>query len=337
MRIAVLLSGGIDSAIAAWQLKEQGHEIKALTMINWDTSIAEKAAYVAGFLEIPHEIIDIRPVFQRQVVQYFINEYARGRTPNPCVECNKHIKFGVLLDRALSQGYERIATGHYARIEYCPEKKRYLLRQGVDFSKDQSYFLYGLTQAQLSKIIFPLGNQKKEDIAARARELGLKTAQDPESQEICFVPGDYRIFLQEHLEAQKGDMVDTTKEIVGQHKGLYQYTIGQRRGLGISRSTPVYVIAIDPVSNRLLIGEEKDLYRRELECEDNNIILHEEVPSTLEVMAKIRYQAPGAAATIFSGQEKINVRFDQPQRAVTPGQSVVFYRGDYVVGGGIIC
>ncbi|MEN6327496.1 MAG: tRNA 2-thiouridine(34) synthase MnmA [Syntrophomonas sp.] len=336
MKIAVLMSGGVDSSVAAWLLKEQGHEVGGLTMINWDANIVQKAQAAAGFLGIEHCFINLRKEFEEQVINYFCQAYARGETPNPCVVCNRTVKFGVLLEAARKMGYDMVATGHYARIIYEAERNRYLLKKGLDNRKDQSYFLYALKQEQLARIVFPLGDMTKSAVKALARQRGLQAAENPESQEICFIADDYRNFLQDRIVCDSGEIVNVEGRQLGSHKGLAFYTTGQRKGLGISAGHPVYVVGKDLENNRLILDEEQYLFSRELKAVNGNLIYIDKLDSPLRVTAKIRYRAAEAPATIFPDNDGIKVEFDQAQRAITPGQSVVFYIDDYVLGGGVI-
>jgi tRNA-specific 2-thiouridylase len=337
VKIAVLLSGGIDSTVAALILKDQGYDVLGLTMVNWDPSVARKGAEAARWLDIEHKIIDLSQVFKEKVVDYFCSAYENGYTPNPCVECNKHIKFGALLDVARQEGCELVATGHYAQVEFDQVRNRYLLKKGLDSRKDQSYFLYGLNQEQLAQIIFPLGRFSKSDVKALARRKGLEMDEYKESQEICFVPRDYREFLKSRINCQSGEIIDNEGRILGKHSGLGFYTIGQRKGLGISAGRPLYVTGLNKDANTLRVGENQDLFCHSLMAEHNNLIYLEKLDTTLSIKAKIRYAAKAADARIYMENGIIKVEFAEPQRAVTPGQSVVYYMDDYVLGGGIIC
>jgi len=330
------MSGGVDSTVAALLLKEQGHEVTGLTMINWNTEAATQAADVAAVLDIPHMVVDLQQQFQEKVIKYFTDTYERGQTPNPCVVCNRFIKFGSLLDYALDLGFDMVATGHYARIQYDDTRKRYLLKKGKDLSKDQSYFLYSLHQKQLGHTLFPLGELSKQEIRNIARERNLKVAESKDSQEICFIAGDYRDFLQGKLQFKPGQVVDLQGNILGEHRGLPFYTVGQRKGLGISGGRPLYVVALDIENNRLTLDDSKHLYRGSLIASNNNFIYHENLDSPLPVEARIRYRAANAPALLTPQGDKVLLEFDNPQRAITPGQSVVYYLGDYVLGGGII-
>jgi tRNA-specific 2-thiouridylase len=291
-------------------------------------------------LGIPYYLIDEAEEFQNRVVNYFASEYKAGRTPNPCVMCNEHLKFGRLLDRAEKLGAKLIATGHFARIEKDEVNGRYLLKRGRDLKKDQSYFLFSLRQDQLARAVFPLGEMSKTDTREVARHSRLKTAEKEESMEICFVPDkDYSRFLQQSglVNKHRGEIVDTQGRVLGNHDGIEFYTIGQRKGLGISSSRPLYVLELDAAANRVVVGDESELDRCEFRVQRCNWIPFDSLKEPMPVTAKIRYNHPGSAATIRPGANgEVCVKFDEPQRAITPGQAAVFYVDDLVVGGGWI-
>jgi tRNA-specific 2-thiouridylase len=346
------MSGGVDSSAAAALLVEQGWEVIGITLKLWPQDCVSRAEdkccgpqavmdarAVAHKLGIPFYLIDEAADFQKLVIEYFAEEYRAGRTPNPCVMCNERLKFGNLINRARQLGADRIATGHYARTERRDDG-RILLRRGRDLRKDQSYFLFSLKQDQLARALFPLGELSKSDTREIARESELKTAEKEESMEICFVPDkDYGRFLQQAKLVQKhrGDIVDVHGHKLGEHDGIEFYTIGQRKGLGLSSPKPLYVIELDPENNRVIVGDDSLLERSELTVERCNWIPFDEPPASLEVTAKIRYNHPGAKAVITplpNGAAKVT--FPEPQRAITPGQACVFYQDDLVVGGGWI-
>lgn len=356
--VAVAMSGGVDSAVAAALLVREGRPAVGITLRIWpslrpadeeqrfDTCCSpgavEDARSVAQTLGIPYYVLNYEAEFDREVIQYFADAYLHGETPNPCVPCNSRLKFGSLLARALGWGATAVATGHYARVTQDPATGRYLLRRAVDDRKDQSYFLCGLTQAQLAAAIFPVGHLRKEETRRIARELDLPVAGKPDSQEICFVPRDYRSYLRERVGAAiaPGTIRDTSGAVRGQHPGVAYFTVGQRRGLGLGDSVPLYVVDLDPERNEIIVGQDRDLWTPVAEVERVNLIAMERLTAPRRVLAKVRYTQPPAPATIFPlGGDRIRLRFDQPQRAVAPGQAAVFYEladPDLVVGGGTI-
>jgi tRNA-specific 2-thiouridylase len=352
-RVVVGMSGGVDSSATAALLLEQGYDVVGITLKLWPQDCVSRAEdkccgpqavtdarAVCHKLGIPYYLIDEAEQFQTKVIQYFADEYKAGRTPNPCVMCNQNLKFGRLIDRADQLGAQYIATGHFARLEKSEDGSRTLLKRGCDLRKDQSYFLFSLRQDQLSRAMFPLGEKTKSDTREVARHCNLKTADKEESMEICFVPdNDYGKFLQQAKLVQKhrGDIVNLHGQVLGEHDGIEFYTIGQRKGLGISSPKPLYVIELDSETNRVVVGDESALDRNEFTVDRCNWIPFDEPPETLEVTAKIRYNHPGTAATVTPLQNgRAKVKLHTPQRAITPGQAAVFYQDDLVVGGGWI-
>lgn len=356
-RVLVAMSGGVDSSVVAALLKERGYECIGVNMRLWtppgfdeeerlagrgccSLAAADDARRVADKLGIPFYVLNFREPFREKVVDYFIAEYRRGRTPNPCIACNRYMKFDLLLKKALELEADYVATGHYARIEYNEDRGRWCLKKSADPSKDQTYTLYNLTQKQLAHTLFPLGNYKKEEVRKTAQKYGLAVAGKPDSQEICFIPDDdYKRFLREEagISETPGPIVDVTGKRVGTHRGLINYTIGQRKGLGLALGRPVYVVGMDPDNNVLVVGRDQDVFQKGLIAEDVNFICIDAIKEQVKVKAKIRYSAPEAPATLtILDNTSVRLVFDEPQRAITPGQSVVFYEGDEVLGGGII-
>jgi tRNA-specific 2-thiouridylase len=352
-RVVVGMSGGVDSSAAAALLLEQGYEVIGMTLKLWPQDCVNRAEdkccgpqavtdarAVSHRLNIPYYLADEAESFQQQVIRYFAEEYKAGRTPNPCVVCNERLKFGTLMDRARRLGAEYVATGHFARVERSADGSRHLLKRGVDPRKDQSYFLFSLRQEQLARILFPLGGLTKHDTREIARECQLKTADKEESMEICFVPDkDYGKFLEQArlVQPHEGQIVDRTGRVLGRHNGIEFYTIGQRRGLGLSSPRPLYVVALDAANNRVVVGDDTELDRAEFQVERCNWIPWEAPPAAFEATAKIRYNHPGTRASITVRPEGgAHVRLHTPQRAITPGQACVFYEDDLVLGGGWI-
>ena len=351
-RVVVGMSGGVDSSAAAALLLEQGYDVVGITLKLWPQDCISRAEdkccgpqavadarAVCHRLGVPFYLVDEAADFQNAVIHYFAAEYKAGRTPNPCVMCNQHLKFGTLIHRARQLGGEYIATGHYARLERRQDG-RVLLKRGRDPRKDQSYFLFSLRQDQLARSLFPLGDLRKDDTREVAREARLKTAGKEESMEICFVPDkDYGAFLRKAklVEKHRGEIVDLHGRVLGHHDGIEFYTIGQRKGLGISGAKPLYVIELDPAGNRVIVGDESALDRAEFSVERCNWIPFETPPESMELTAKIRYNHPGTPARVtLLGNGSARVMLHKPQRAVTPGQACVFYQDELVVGGGWI-
>jgi len=347
-KVAVALSGGLDSAVAALLLKQAGHDLVGVHMRLGDSGHfdlqAHRAENVCRILGIPYHEVNLQRDFETCVVDYFCREYQRGRTPNPCVACNQHIKFGLLLDKALSLGADFLATGHYARVEHSGSG--YRLLKAKDTSRDQSYFLYILTQEKLARVLFPVGDHTRDDVKQMAKQAGLP-AVAKSSHDICFISQkNYGYFLSQRFSPTPGDVVDTDGRKLGQHRGIAFYTIGQRHGVGLASGKPLYVVRIEPESNRVVLGSVEDLYSQGLTARNLNWISGKAPQEPITVTAKIRYKSKEAEATVFpprgcesrcNRDETIcDVRFAEPQKAVTPGQAVVFYNGDEVLGGGII-
>ncbi|MCI9682700.1 MAG: tRNA 2-thiouridine(34) synthase MnmA [Lachnospiraceae bacterium] len=353
-KVIIGMSGGVDSSVAAWLLKEQGYEVIGVTMQIWQDeeeevleenggccglSAVEDARRTAQLLEIPHYVMNFKADFKRFVIDYFVSEYLEGRTPNPCIACNRYVKWEALLNRSLEIGADYIATGHYARIRQL-ENGRFCLTRSVTAAKDQTYALYNLTQNQLSHTLMPVGSYSKEEIRRMADQIGLSVADKPDSQEICFVPDqDYAGFIERTTGApsQTGNFVQADGTILGQHKGIIHYTIGQRRGLGLPMGRRVVVTEIRPETNEVVIGEQEDVWTDHLLADRLNWMSVPDLTEERSASAKIRYNHTGTPCTLQkTASDQIRVQFHEPVRAVTPGQAVVFYDGDCVLGGGTI-
>src|SRR5437588_11517156 len=363
--IAVAMSGGVDSSTVAAMLRAEGHNVIGLTMQLWNqrrlvghAGMPEAvqgrccslddvydARRVAETIGIPYYVVNHEERFEREVVQPFVEDYLSGRTPIPCSLCNNHLKFDQLLIVAEQIGADSLATGHYARVEFDETRGRWLLKRPADLAKDQTYFLFGLTQEQLSRTIFPLGKLTKPEVRELARRHGLALAEKPDSQEICFVPGgDYKRFLDAYLEEQNeslpdtaGELVTTSGDVIGTHHGIHNFTVGQRKGLGVATGAPLYVIQIKGDARQVVVGSGEELYSKTLRARNVNFISVEKLTAPMRVSVKIRHRHEGAPAVLErSGEDELLVTFDQAQRAVTPGQAAVFYDGDVVIGGGWI-
>ncbi len=351
-KVVVGMSGGVDSSVAAYLLQEQGYEVIGVTMQIWQEkpeltrekdrcclSAENDARRVAEYLGIRYYVINFCREFQKNVIDYFVKEYLAGRTPNPCIACNRYVKWESLLQRSLEIGADYIATGHYARIDRL-DSGRYSLRKSVSAQKDQTYALYNLTQEQLSHTLLPVGTYTKEEIRGIAERVGLPVAAKPDSQEICFVPdGDYASFIERETgkAAPSGNFVDRSGNILGTHRGIIHYTVGQRKGLGLAMGRPVFVSEIRPETNEVVIGESEDLFSTVVRAGCLNFMSVADIRGEVRAMAKIRYNHRGDGCVIRrTGENEAELMFDRPQRAVTPGQAVVFYDGEYVMGGGII-
>lgn len=338
-KVAVAMSGGVDSSLAAWLLKDAGYEVTGVHLKLWanpeyDDNLAI-LKQTCSLLTIPLHELDLEDDFKSLVIDYFCREYNQGRTPNPCPICNKHIKFGRLLHRVRETGADYLATGHYAQIK--ASANGYRLLKADDAAKDQSYFLYTLGQTELPYLMLPLGNRHKTEVRKLAEQIGLASHRQRESHDICFIPnGDYRSFLANHITIKPGGIITADGRVVGEHHGLAYYTVGQRQGLGLSTGERQYVLRLDTPNNRLVVGSKDQLLSRRLSARKLNWVSGTPPPSQSEITAKIRYQAQEARAKLYLNESKATVEFYAPQSAVTPGQAVVFYRGDAVLGGGII-
>lgn len=348
------MSGGVDSSAAAMLLQQQGYDVTGATLrmfSNEDLGLeqdstccslsdVEDAKLVAHKLGIPHYVFNFSPCFRRCVIDRFISEYEAGRTPNPCVDCNKHIKFGELLDRARLMDCEYLATGHYARIIFDADRNRWLLARGDDHAKDQSYMLFNLTQQQLAHILLPLADITKPEIRRMSENRGLVTAHKPDSQDICFVPdGDYASFIENTTDQvlPTGNFVTPEGKVLGKHKGIIHYTVGQRKGLGLALGYPAFVLEIRPETNEVVIGTYEESLTYTVRANELNFMSVEQITEPVRIFAKIRYNHKGAWCTVErTGEDEIVCTFDEPIRAATPGQAVVLYDGEYVLGGGTI-
>lgn len=358
-KVVIGMSGGVDSSVAAYLLVKAGYEVIGVTMRIWEPEVSraqtetndysertccslsavEDSRRVASALNIPFYVLNFKEIFAREVVEYFISSYIKGETPNPCILCNNKVKFQALLEKGRAMGAEFIATGHYAIKSYDSANGRYTLKRGKDSHKDQSYVLFGLSQEQLARALFPLGDLTKEDVRQIARAEGLPTAEKAESQEICFIPDhDYGRFLREERpeSLQPGEIVDTQGRVLGRHQGVSFYTIGQRRGLGIAAPQPLYVVDLLPAERRVVVGPADQVFREGAQVAQVNWVSIPPPSSKIKALVKIRYSAAPVPAVIEPGDKVAYVKFTEPQRAVTPGQAIVFYDDDLLLGGGFI-
>jgi tRNA-specific 2-thiouridylase len=349
-KVVIGMSGGVDSSVGAYLLKEAGYDVVGITMKVWqDDAIEEReggccslssvedARRVADKVDIPFYVMNFKEPFKKKVIDYFIDDYMKGRTPNPCIACNRYIKFDELLRKSQALGAKYVATGHYAKIEKHGD--RYLLIRSDDDHKDQTYALYNMTQYQLEHTLMPCGSYSKDRIREIAKEIGLRVHNKKDSEEICFIPdNNHGGYIEEKLpgKVRPGNFVDKRGNILGRHKGIVYYTIGQRKGLGIALGRPMFVIDINPFKNEVVLGDNEDIFKTELLARDLNFIPFDNLTSEMEVEAKIRYSAKPAKAKIIPEGNAVRVVFQEKQRAITKGQSVVFYNGNIVVGGGVI-
>ena len=353
-KVVVGMSGGVDSSVAAWLLKEQGYDVIGVTMQIWQDeenivqeenggccglSAVDDARRVAAAIGIPYYVMNFKDEFQKSVIEYFTKEYLAGRTPNPCIACNRYVKWEALLQRSLSIGADYIATGHYARIEHLPNG-RYAIRRSATMEKDQTYALYNLTQEQLARTLMPVGEYSKDRIREMADEIGLLVAHKPDSQDICFVPdGDYASFIKNTTDQvlPTGNFVTPEGKVLGKHKGIIHYTVGQRKGLGLALGYPAFVLEIRPETNEVVIGTYEESLTYTVRANELNFMSVEQITEPVRIFAKIRYNHKGAWCTVErTGEDEIVCTFDEPIRAATPGQAVVLYDGEYVLGGGTI-
>ena len=339
-KVLLGMSGGVDSSVSALLLQKQGYEVIGISLVMCEYGNTKDVQEVCDFLKIPLHIVDVKKEFKKYVIEDFIKCYSSCKTPNPCIECNKYMKFGIMYEIAKELGCNYIATGHYAKTKYSEKYKRYVIEKSNSIKKDQTYVLWNIPKEVIEHIVFPLGDfENKDEIRKIARKNNLKVHSKPDSEDICFIPdGNYKKYLEENskIKPKTGNIVNLQGKVLGEHSGLYNYTIGQRKGLGIQNPVPLFVIGFNEQKNEVIVGEEKELYKKEVIPHNINLLAIDKIEGKLEVEVKTRYSVKAAKATLIQENENIKVIFDEPQRAITPGQSIVFYKDDILLGGGKI-
>lgn len=339
-KVLLGMSGGVDSSVSALLLQKQGYEVIGISLVMCEYGNTKDVQEVCDFLKIPLHIVDVKKEFKKYVIDDFIKCYSSCKTPNPCIECNKYMKFGIMYEKAKELGCNYIATGHYAKTKYSEKYQRYVIEKSNSIKKDQTYVLWNIPKEVIEHIVFPLGDfENKDEIRKIARKNNLKVHSKPDSEDICFIPdGNYKKYLEENskIKPKTGNIVNLQGKVLGEHSGLYNYTIGQRKGLGIQNPVPLFVIGFNEQKNEVIVGEEKELYKKEVIPHNINLLAIDKIEGKLEVEVKTRYSVKAAKATLIQENENIKVIFDEPQRAITPGQSIVFYKDDILLGGGKI-